>query len=140
MVGWHRRLNGHEFEQTPGVGDGQGSLASCSPWGHKESDRTERLNCNLETLPAVTPIQYWYFLPNHHQETILFLKEKRWVFFAGPILSVYTTDSLSPTLLIQPSHLSHLWKCWVSICWSKWGGQLLIKIQWACLPFDDPFW
>ena len=41
MVGWHHRLDGHEFEQAPGVGDvGQGSLACCSPWGHKESDRT----------------------------------------------------------------------------------------------------
>ena len=36
----------HEFEQAPGVGDGQGSLASCSPWGHKESDMTEQLNNN----------------------------------------------------------------------------------------------
>ena len=44
MVGWHYRLNGHEFEQAPGVGDGQGSLAYCSPWGRKESDVTERLN------------------------------------------------------------------------------------------------
>ena len=40
MVGWHHRLNGHEFEQTPGVGDGLGRLACCSPWGHKESDMT----------------------------------------------------------------------------------------------------
>ena len=38
MVGWHQQLNGHEFEQAPGVGDGQGSLACCSPWGHKQSD------------------------------------------------------------------------------------------------------
>ena len=44
MVGWPHRLNGHEFEQARGVGDGQGSLASCSPWGHKELDTTERLN------------------------------------------------------------------------------------------------
>ena len=44
MVGWHHQLNGHEFEQAPGVGDGQGSLACCSPWGHKELDRTEQLN------------------------------------------------------------------------------------------------
>ena len=44
MVGWHQQLNGHEFEQAPGVDDGQGSLACCSPWGHKESDMTERLN------------------------------------------------------------------------------------------------
>ena len=44
MVGWHHQLNGHEFAQTPGVGDGQGSLACCSPWGCKESDMTEWLN------------------------------------------------------------------------------------------------
>ena len=44
MVGWYQRLNGHEFEQTPGDGEGQGSLACCSPCGHKESDTTERLN------------------------------------------------------------------------------------------------
>ena len=44
MVGWHQWLNGHEFEQAPGVGDGQGSLACCSPWGGKESEATERLN------------------------------------------------------------------------------------------------
>ena len=44
MVGWHHRLNEHEFEQALGVGDGQGSLACCSPWGHKESDTTEQLN------------------------------------------------------------------------------------------------
>ena len=41
---WHHRLNGHEFEQTLGTGDGQGGLACCSPWDHKESDTTEWLN------------------------------------------------------------------------------------------------
>ena len=41
MVGWHHRINGHEFEQTLAVDNGQGSLACCSPWGHKESDTTE---------------------------------------------------------------------------------------------------
>ena len=44
MVGWHQWLNGHEFGQALGVGDGQGSLACCSPWGLKESDMTEPLN------------------------------------------------------------------------------------------------
>ena len=44
MVGWHHRLDGHEFEQAPGVGDGQGSLACCGSWGRKESDTAERLN------------------------------------------------------------------------------------------------
>ena len=43
MAGWHHRLNGHEFEWTPGVGDGQGGLACWDSWGHKESDTTERL-------------------------------------------------------------------------------------------------
>ena len=44
MVGWHHRLDGHEFGWTPGVGDGQGSLKCCSPWGHRKSDMAERLN------------------------------------------------------------------------------------------------
>ena len=48
MVACHHRLDGHEFEQALGVGDGQGSLACCNPWGHKESDMTERLNSKLQ--------------------------------------------------------------------------------------------
>ena len=46
-VGWHHQLNGHEFEQAPGDGEGQGSLTCCSPGGHIESDTTERLNINI---------------------------------------------------------------------------------------------
>ena len=46
MVGWHHRLDGHEFEQALGVGDGQGGLVCCSPWGCKDSDTTETLNNN----------------------------------------------------------------------------------------------
>ena len=54
MIGWHHWLNGHEFEQTLGDGEGQGSLACCSPWGRKELDMTERLNKEkiLSTLPC----------------------------------------------------------------------------------------
>ena len=44
MVGWHHRLDGHEFEQVLGVGGGQGSLGCCNPWGRKELDTTEQLN------------------------------------------------------------------------------------------------
>ena len=47
MVGWHHRLNGHEFEQASRVGDGQGSLVFCSPWGLKELAMNEWLNCNF---------------------------------------------------------------------------------------------
>ena len=46
MAGWHHWLNGHEFEQAPGNGERQGSLACCSPWGHKKLDTTEGLNNN----------------------------------------------------------------------------------------------
>ena len=46
MVGWHHQLNGHEFEQAVRVGDGQGGLACCSPWGRKELNVTEQLNNN----------------------------------------------------------------------------------------------
>ena len=52
MVGWYHQLNGHEFEQAPGDGEGQESLACCSPWGHKELDMTEWLN-NRNTWEAV---------------------------------------------------------------------------------------
>ena len=50
MAGWHHWLNRHEFEQAPGVGDGQGRLACCSPWGHKELDTTEWLNWAEESV------------------------------------------------------------------------------------------
>ena len=57
MVGWHYWLNGHEFEQTLGNGEGQGSLACCSPWGHKELDMTEQLNNNFVfKVPPVSAV------------------------------------------------------------------------------------
>ena len=56
MIGWHHQLNGHEFEQAPGVGNGQGSLACCSPWVHKELDTTERLNLMYTFMKNTTVI------------------------------------------------------------------------------------
>ena len=50
MVGWHHQFNGHKFGWNPGVGDGQGGLVCCSPWGLKESDTTERLKWTEQTL------------------------------------------------------------------------------------------
>ena len=61
MVGWHHQLNGHVFGQAMGVGDGQGGLACCSSWGHKESDMTERLTwteLNYYMPTNVTAINY----------------------------------------------------------------------------------
>ena len=47
MIGWHHQLDGFEFEQVLGVGDGQGSLVRCSPWGHKELDLTGLMKLNI---------------------------------------------------------------------------------------------
>ena len=55
-VGWHHRLDGYEFEQASGIGEGQESLVCCSPWGHKESDETEQLNNNNKD-PAVPDVR-----------------------------------------------------------------------------------
>ena len=62
MVGWHHQLNGHEFEQAPEVGEGQGSLACCRSQGHKQSDTTEQLNNNT----AWKASRIWLlFAPSH---------------------------------------------------------------------------
>ena len=57
MVGWHHLLNRHEFEQTLGDSEGQGSLVYCSSWGRKESDMTERLNKNYKGIPKEQHIE-----------------------------------------------------------------------------------
>ena len=54
MVGWHHVFDGHEFEQAPGDGEGQGGLACCSPWGHKESNITEQKNNNSKIYALET--------------------------------------------------------------------------------------
>ena len=58
MVGWHHWLNGHEFEQVPGDGEGQGSLVCCSPWGHKELGMTEQLNNKTHLRWVVTKASF----------------------------------------------------------------------------------
>ena len=62
MAGWHHRLDGHEFEWTPGVGDGQGGLASCDSWCHKKSDMTEQLN--WAELKRQNEKSFWKVLVN----------------------------------------------------------------------------
>ena len=77
MVGWHHQHNGHGFEWTPGVGDGQGGLAYCDSWGHKESDTTERLNWTelklrkkasylFQAKPSSAVSLYWWTGPEMH--------------------------------------------------------------------------
>ena len=73
MVGWHHQFNGHEFEQAPGDGEGQGSLACCSPWGRKESDTTEQLS-------------------NHHHHLTSYCN--KWKYSGAPLpVTVNPTDS-----------------------------------------------
>ena len=101
MVVWHHQLNGHEFEQAPGDGEGQGSLACCSPWGRKELDTTERL----------TTILYWSIalgLQGRSNQSILKeispgcslegLMLKRKLQYFGHLMG--RTDSLEKTLML----------------------------------------
>ena len=97
MVGWHHRLNGHELEQALGVGDGQGSLACCSPWGCKESDTTEWLNWNETPSGASLP-----------PTTIspLYVVTEHWVGLAGlytsfPLTTYFTHDSVYMSVLLS---------------------------------------
>ena len=62
MVGWHHWLNGHEFEETPGDGEGQGKLVCCSKWGHQESDTAEPLNNNNNLLERPKSIHYRHYV------------------------------------------------------------------------------
>ena len=69
MVGWHHHLNGHDFEQDLGDGEGQGSLGCCSPWRHKELDTTQRKKTTAKNL-LITPIPHksmggWYYFCPH---------------------------------------------------------------------------
>ena len=60
MVGWHHQLDRREFEQAPGVGDGQGGLVCCSRWGRRESDTTERLNrTELKLVGWASQVTQW---------------------------------------------------------------------------------
>ena len=73
MIGWHHWLDGHEFEQAPGVGDGQGSLVCCSPWGCKELDLTEWLNWTEHVLHLLGCIYCYVFYFSNYCKWNFFL-------------------------------------------------------------------
>ena len=105
-VGWHHQLNGHEFGWTPGVGDGQGGLASCGSWGRKDSDTTEQLNwtdlCLLAKLLQSCPIlcnPMDYGPPGFSAHGILQTRILEWV--ANSILQgIFPTQGLNLRLLL----------------------------------------
>ena len=85
MVGWHHRINGHEFQQALGVGDGQGSLVCHSPWGCKDLDTTEQLNEESNSFhppPSVTIVYTQQYHSHHildsreHHNSSPFLRQK----------------------------------------------------------------
>ena len=79
MVGWYHWLNGHEFEQASGDGEGQGSLVYCSPWGWKESDKTRWLKnnniktneCRLQKFQFTIDMRYQYIFFSHLQLSLV---------------------------------------------------------------------
>ena len=126
MVGWHHWLDGHEFEEAPGISDGQGSLACCSPWGRKESDTTERLN--------------WTDLPNlmrrtFYEETgalaswnnFFKIKHSSCVQRGGdwepyPSLSHHKSSFCTQQPTAGRREWSWGWLGQLAFCWLFWGG------------------
>ena len=86
MVGWHHWLDGHEFEQAPGVGDGQGILACCSPWGCKESDTTEWLNRTELNWSWWAHFKWWLPGPEErHSEVVNWGRGRDWEIYISEI-------------------------------------------------------
>ena len=83
MVGRHHRLNGHESEQAPGVGDGQGGLACCSPWGCKESDVTEQMGNDKLSSSLGLSQQVTLYLCPLPQELVLRFTLERFLEYVG---------------------------------------------------------
>ena len=148
LAGWHHRLNGHEFEQAPRVGDGQGNLSCCSRWGHKVSDITEWLNNdrsnnkkkNLESNTSCwrygefrTIVHYWWEFKGIEPlwKTIwLFLKKLNIKLLHNPsvlLLSIYIneiksgtqTDNYIPKFRATLFTIVNRWK-WLCASTSEW--------------------
>ena len=115
MDGWHHQLDGHEFEWTPGVGDGQGGLACCNSWGLKELDMTERVNwTELNRIPINFPNRM----------------------FGGIIFSVSASKGQGVWLWGKiPSHLKLEFWIWGNPSW-LWGHHIWGKVQGAPMPLS----
>ena len=114
MVGWHHKLDGHEFEQTPGISDGQGSVACCSPWSHKESDTTGATWTELNAyfaLPlaffiVLLPERVYFQLQASFTQYGPFSKSIPFVAGKATLLNVSqagTLTALNPTVVTQLS-------------------------------------
>ena len=117
MAGWLHQLNGHEFEQTPGHSEGQGSLACCSSWGRKELDVPEQLNSNKPTTLGIAET----YLVAHMIKNLPSVQET-WV------LSLGWEDPLKKGMAIHSSILP--WR----IPWTEKPGRLYRS--WVCKELD----
>ena len=128
MVGWHHWLNGYEFEQAPGVGDGQGSLACCSPWGHMTGllNWTELPLSNTRSYHGTVCVCVWHVPPS--------------IFFFSP--SILKGKKVNWQLQIVWHHLqvcrrtwrhSFTWKSWMALPEGPWrmvsGGRLSFCVR-----------
>ena len=122
MVGWHHQLNGHEFEQALGVGDGQGSLVCSGPWGCKESDTTEQLNWTINyqskyilmSLKIKLFTSYVINLKNQSQNLMLHnVKESNTSSFTSLCITQAVIDTQLEILPLGPgtrhNHSGHQW-------------------------------
>ena len=126
MVGWHHWLNGHEFEQALGDSDGQGSLASCSPWGIKESDWATELNWSFHQAQYFVPTSIYFLLCMGfiHLVSVSFLRGSMRVTLCPFFLSVPTTLGLGRHILSALSKRVCLSFCTLHasfISWDLWS-------------------
>ena len=131
MVGWHHQLKGHEFKQALGDGEGQGSLVCCSPWGHKESDTTERRNNNLISVSmsrAITRMsKKWHVqmasISHWRKPGLLKLKVHH-----NPLEIFLVTAVLAGVICISPIQTSLVLSNFSSTCWPS-----------VCLPWEKAY-
>ena len=129
MAGWHHRLNGCEFEWTPGIGDGQGGLACCSSWGRKESDTTEQLNWSeLKFMKIIFQIYQCFNVYEQYNS-----KMNRKI-LAGKLHYSF----LSQLCCIYGCYLALQSGCSVHWAWEKL--LKLFRVIWECPLLDLCYW
>ena len=141
MVGWHLWLDRHEFEQTPGVGDGQGGLACCSPWGHKELDTTKRLNWTELTGERTTHAQALL------EKAVVLGREENARGFFGlvariRIARIWVNICLVPAVQVECLNSEDApwikglgtrnWQFWIlASCWNACTSQIIKGVSWG---------
>ena len=120
MVGWQHWFNGHEFEKTPGVGDGQRDLVSCSPWGHKELDMTKQLNWTEQLLFNK---HIYFLLLRKYKHVVLVYLLNCVQFFCDPL------DYSLPCSSVHGSSQGRILE-WVATSFSRASSQ---PRDWTCV-------